>query len=310
MRFIANLCGSETVEGRRASAAGAFGQVREESAGLKRSINGNTAGWLSEVAILPDGRHWLLLFVLANLCLGCAPRSGSGTVIGIVGGNGPDATAQFYIGLHAKMAASDLGAHLRPRLVMVDAPMPFLAGGLSDEAVMNKAVDTTREALKALESLEAGVIAVPCNTLQPVVRDVSKDFARLKNVNLIEAAVAAVRSRGWAKVGILAASPFVIDSVYGPAFKLAGIELVRPDMDEQRGINEIVRAVYAGKAGLAERDLLARVVEGLKAKGAQALLIACTDLPSVIQQERYGVPLLDTLEILLQATMQALVPPQ
>ena len=66
----------------------------------------------------------------------------------------------------------------------------------------------------------------------------------------------------------------------------------------------VIKAVKAGKQGAGEQKDYAAVAQHLRQAGAEALLVACTEL-SVLTLPDMGCPVVDTLDVLVEATIDA-----
>jgi aspartate racemase len=77
-----------------------------------------------------------------------------------------------------------------------------------------------------------------------------------------------------------------------------------PDAPHEERILRVIKAVKAGKQGAEEQKDYSAVAQHLRHAGAGALLIACTEL-SVLTLPDMGCPVVDTLDVLVEATIDA-----
>ena len=77
-----------------------------------------------------------------------------------------------------------------------------------------------------------------------------------------------------------------------------------PDGEGQTDLDGAVYAVKAGRRDAQVQGQMVAVAKGLIASGAEALLLACTEIPLVLGPHDVKVPVLDTLAILAQAAIR------
>jgi len=74
-------------------------------------------------------------------------------------------------------------------------------------------------------------------------------------------------------------------------------------MNELRIIENIVRNILQGKVSLADGKKLMVIANYLRQKGAQVIILGCTELPLVFPS-KYGLPIYNSVEILARALLQ------
>ncbi len=223
-------------------------------------------------------------------------------VIGIIGGMGPLATADLYrkIAEHTD-AASD---QEHPRTVIdsntdiPDRTAALLCGG----------DDPTPELVKSAKRLVtagAELLAIPCNTAH-CFYDAVAAAVDVPVLHMIALTRDALRARGVTRAGLLATDGTIRTGIYQRTFDGSGIELLTPDGTGQAAVMELI---YKGvKAGDPTYDITAfrAVCEDLLSRGAQTLILGCTELPCAFDVYRLRYPHADpTLELALGAVRAA-----
>lgn len=195
--------------------------------------------------------------------------------VGVVGGLGPAATVYFMRRMVELTDAARDQDHV-DLLVWQHGSTPdrsaFLRGeGESPEpALVGTAV--------ALERAGARFLAMPCNTgvawVGPMRAAVGVDVLSIVD-ETVAAALAAVP--GLRRLGLLATDGTMLARTYAEAAEDAGVELVVPDDDVQR---EVMSVIYDGvKAGRpVPRERLDALVAHLRGKGAEVVVLGCTEL--------------------------------
>lgn len=203
--------------------------------------------------------------------------------VGIIGGMGPLATADLFQKIIERTDARSDDEHIH-LLIDCNTSIPdrtraILEGGPSPLA------ELVRSAL-GLEGMGAELLAMPCNTAHFFYGELLA-FVRVPVLNMIGETLEEVRRSGIKKAGLLATEGTCRSGIYQEMFGGSGIELLLP---EGEGQAEVTRVIYRGvKSGAAEYDVsvLNRTLDRLAERGAETLILGCTELP--IAFSRYGL---------------------
>lgn len=219
-------------------------------------------------------------------------------VIGIIGGMGPLATADLFSKIINHTKASCDQAHLR---VCIDSNT-----NIPDRtaALLHGGDDPTEELVKSakrLESIGAEVLIMPCNTAHNFYDPIAKNV-EIPVLHMIALTRDALKSRGVKRAALLATDGTIQTGIYQRTFEGSGIELLTPEADAQKAVMGVI---YDGvKAGKMDYDASAfrKTIEELLARGAETLILGCTELPLAVELYQLDYPTTDpTLELALGA---------
>ena len=203
--------------------------------------------------------------------------------IGVVGGVGPAATADFLRKIvHNTSAARDQD-HIK--LVVEQNPQipDRTANLIGDGPDPTVALYAT---CKKLEAGDADLIAIPCNTAHAFVERI-QPYLSIPIVNMLHETVRHLRHEHpeCERVGLLATSGTLASRVYHEAIEAAGLHALVPnELNQARVMNAIYgeKGVKAGGTdGACREDLLAALAH-LVERGAQAVILGCTELPLLL----------------------------
>ena len=252
----------------------------------------------------------LALAVALALVLGLPGLAGAQTkpaprpevILGIFGGMGPEATADCYRKIIAATPAKRDQDHI-PTLIysLPQVPDRTTAIHTGDRSIVAWLV----EGVTRLESAGVSFIIIPCNTAHYFYRDM-QSAVRIPILDMIGETVAeTVRRHPGAKtVGLLATTGTIATGLYERAFAARGVTTLVCDSTVQEG--KVMKAIYAIKAGADRKeaeDLLAQASDHLVAKGAQVLVLGCTETPLAFNPSRASVPSVDATRVLAQAAV-------
>lgn len=196
-------------------------------------------------------------------------------VIGIIGGTGPLATADLFqkIVLHTRAATDREHLHV---LIDNNTAIPDRTA-----AILSGGEDPTAELIKSARLLEAAgaeLLVMPCNTAHYFHAAVQASV-KIPLLNMIGLTYEALLARGVRTAALLATRGTVCGGVYQRVFEGSLIRLLTPTEEEQAVITDLI---YGGvKAGRWDYDATAAraVMERLCERGAETLILGCTELP-------------------------------
>ncbi len=223
-------------------------------------------------------------------------------VIGILGGMGPAATADFY----SKLVALTPGAtdQDHPKVVIwADPTIPDRTLALTENGP-----DPTPWLLRGAAVLtEAGaaMLAIPCNTAHAFLPAIASRLG-VPVVHMIDevARHISVYTPAITKVGLLATTGTVRAELYQQWLVTYGIDIVVPHSAIQNeNVMPAIRAVKAGKHGGHIATALADAAQHLVEMGAQAVVAGCTEIPLSLAPEQAPCLLIDPAMVLAQALL-------
>ena len=227
--------------------------------------------------------------------------------LGIVGGVGPEATADYYrrlIGrwrergpagtypsilldsLNSKPALDALlEGNLEPTVRLFDASVARLAGGGAQLALI----------ASVTMHLAFGRVAAA---------------APIPMLSIVDALVTAARSAGIRRPGVVATRPTTEGDFFARPFSDAGIELVRPEKADRAFVHEVYFGeLVKGRFTDETRARLVHIIERMKTRhDIDAIILGGTELPLILGEPTYaGVPVLDATGVHVEAAVDWLV---
>jgi aspartate racemase len=221
-------------------------------------------------------------------------------IVGVIGGMGPAATVDFLRRLVAATPARDDRDHIR---ILVDnnPKIPSRIAALLEDGDDDPAPVLCAMA-RGLEQQGADFLVVPCNTAHhylPVMARAVR-IPLLDMVALSVARLARLRPRSR-RIGMLASPAVRRVGLYERRLSDAGLEAIFPIATDEEKLLGVIRAVKAGEAGDRYRRDYADVAAGLP--GADAFLIACTELSVLGPPANLSLAHVDALDVLVEATI-------
>lgn len=225
--------------------------------------------------------------------------------IGIVGGVGPAATVDFLDKIVRNTKACRDQEHIKV-VVEQNPQIPDRTANLiADGADPTLALYA---ACKRLEADDASLIAIPCNTAHAFVERIQPALS-IPIVNMLAATVDYLRTHHPERsvVGLLATSGTLASRVYHDIVARTELTLLVPSEENQARVMRSIYGEHGIKAGFTDgecRDDLLAALHELVARGAQVIILGCTELPLLLAQNDdfnvggQSIVLLDPTEIL------------
>jgi len=219
--------------------------------------------------------------------------------LGIIGGLGPLATAYFYELICRMTDAGSDQEHI-DMVIISKSSIPDRT-----DFILGKSLDNPLphliEAGKSLELMGVDVIAIPCITAHYFYKDLS-DAIKVPIIHVIRETVKYLKDRGIKSAGIMATEGTIKSNLFQQ--ELAEND-IRPIIPSQTGQDYVSGIIYENvKAGLpVNMEHFVKVKEELKDKGADAIILGCTELSIIKRSENIGPGFIDALEVLAMCSI-------
>jgi len=222
-------------------------------------------------------------------------------IIGIVGGMGPEATADFFREIiHLTPAKKDQD-HI-PVLIYSNPRIPERT-----KAIVQRGEDPTPyliESARILEWAGAGILAVPCNTAHYFLPRVRPEV----NIPILDMIEETYRSTcaqvGNARaVGLLATKGTIESGVYRDVFARHGVEVLVPGAGDQDRVQQAIFLIKAAAYDRARQDTFETIGATLAGAGAEAVILGCTEIPLAFDTARVNYPVVNATRVLAQTAV-------
>lgn len=222
-------------------------------------------------------------------------------IVGIIGGLGPETTSEFYLEL--VFGCQKINKDTRPGVVMSSVPLPLEIE--KDCIERNKGMERyipylTMEA-KRLEKSGVDFIVMPCNSLHVFINEI-RDSVTIPVLSIVEETVKYIKNNTFKKVGIISTSATIENHVYEYEFSKQNIEYIIPNDLQKQEMNKIIYRLVNGIHLNKDREKIISIIAEMKAQGADAIALACTDLQLLLPSDD-EIIVFDTMKILVESTI-------
>lgn len=229
----------------------------------------------------------------------------SSKTIGIMGGMGPEATLRLYRYILDETPANKDQEHLRtiifsnPRIP--DRTQALIGVGKSP---VPEIVSTARQ----LHAAGADFIIVPSVSAHYFLNEI-ENVIPIPFLSIIDITIRILRDHypEIARIGLLSSDGVIEKRLFHDRLEKVGVEVITPMPQAQK---EFIQATVFGERGIKagwltheNKRKLIHATQGLQSIGAQAILIGCTEISLLLDQEDVAVPLVDSLMLLAKAAV-------
>lgn len=220
--------------------------------------------------------------------------------LGVIGGLGPMATVYFLQRVTEMTAAQTDQEHIQTLLVS-DPTIPDRTQYILGNSTASP-LPAMLAAADQLRLMGAEVLAIPCVTAHHFWSELEAGSG-LPMINVITEAAEYCKSHGAQNVGILATDGTLHSRVLQGCLESYGMTCTLPNEVEQRQVMEIIyRQIKAGEP-VAIEDFLA-IGRSLVKRGADVLLLGCTELSLIKRDFTLEAGYLDLLDVLAKGAVE------
>lgn len=226
--------------------------------------------------------------------------------VGIIGGMGPETTAKFYLDVIFKSYQKNKEA--RPSILVWSAPLKYKI----EQELIEKASGESSylpyliEAAKNLENGGADFLVIPCNTVHIFI-DKIRESVKIPVISILEETEQFLKNKKLKRIGLLATTLTLNQKLYDNYLENSAIKLIKPIKTDQKKLGKLINRIVTNKYAEKEKAKLLKIIWNMGKNDIDAVLLACTDLQLVIKPKEMPIPVYDTMDLLVDATVRELL---
>ena len=222
--------------------------------------------------------------------------------IGLIGGMSWESTAHYYRVLNQETAARLGGLHSTPLIVHSVDFAPIEAMQRAGE--WDRAGHELAAIAQGLVRAGAGVIGLATNTMHVVADIITKDLGA-PFVHIADPTYEALHADGFRTVGLLGTRFTMEMPFYRERLEAHGMSVLVPDVD-RTNLNAIIyEELCLGIINERSRQTYIAAIDRLRARGAEAVILGCTEIAMLIDDDVSPLPSYDTTDLHAKALVSA-----
>jgi aspartate racemase len=216
--------------------------------------------------------------------------------IGLLGGMSWESTLDYYKLINQQVSKS-LGGFHSAKLVMISVDFALLEENMS-EGNWSACAQILVSAGQKIEKAGADCLLICTNTLHKVAPEVEKAIT-IPLLHIADAAGKTLVEQDISVIGLLGTRFTMEEDFYRRRLaEKFGLEVFVPPTEDRKIIDDIIfKELCMGKIDTNSRQEYLRIMEALKNRGAEAILLGCTEIAMLVDKEHTDIPLFDTTAI-------------
>ena len=217
-------------------------------------------------------------------------------VIGLIGGMSWESSAEYYR-LINQLVRSRLGGQHSARSLMYSVDFHDVEI-LQHEGRWEEAASEMADCARRLERGGADFIVLCTNTMHKLASAIEGAVA-VPLVHIADATAEAVRRAGMKRVGLLGTRYTMEDDFYkGRLAERHGLEVLTPDAAGRTVVHEVIYdELCLGEVRDESRSKYLDIINSLAARGAEGVILGCTEITLLVKQPDTDMPLFDTTRL-------------
>jgi len=224
-------------------------------------------------------------------------------MIGLIGGMSWQSSAEYYR-LINELVSQRLGRHHSARLLLYSLDFDPIERAQREGRWDETAVLLCR-AGKGLQRAGADLVLLCTNTMHKLA-DAVEEASGLPLIHIADAAGAAIERAGLRRVGLLGTRFTMEDDFYRVRLhERFGLEVVVPPEEDRNDVHRIIYdELCHGKVSPASRRLYLKIIAGLVDRGAEGVVLGCTEIPLLVRPQDVAIPVFDTTQLHAEAAVE------
>ncbi len=217
-------------------------------------------------------------------------------IIGMLGGMSWESTSSYYKAINEGVRDKLGGLH-SAKICLYSVNFDEIEK-LQHQGHWDETAKILSEAARSVEAGGADFLMICTNTMHKVAEQVEHSVS-IPLLHIADATAEKLLADGVQKVGLLGTQFTMEQDFYkGRLSDQFGIEVLVPDASEQAVVHEVIYSeLCLGQVKDDSRAKYLDVIAKLHQQGAQAVILGCTEIALLVQQQHTTVPLYDTTEI-------------
>lgn len=215
--------------------------------------------------------------------------------LGILGGMSPASTTTYYDVINQKINQIK-GANTTAPLIVYSIDFEQIAE-CQRQNEWQKAGQILADMAVKLEQIGVDGILLATNTMHKVAPDIQAKIS-VPFLHIVDATAKAINAQNLDKVALLGTQFVMQQDFYKQGLRKFHIESIVPDENTQAEIHRIIfDELCVGTISEQSKDYFLNVINHLKQQGAKGVILGCTEIGLLINQDDLDMPVFDTAKL-------------
>ncbi|MGF1761780.1 aspartate/glutamate racemase family protein [Aliivibrio kagoshimensis] len=226
--------------------------------------------------------------------------------VGMLGGMSWESTASYYKAINEGVKQQLGGLH-SAKIALYSVNFEEIEK-LQHQGDWQATANILSKAAQSVEAAGADFLLICTNTMHKVAPDIESHIS-IPILHIADATAQQLQQDKITRVGLLGTRFTMEQDFYKQRLtERFGIEVIVPDEDDRTVVHDIIyQELCLGEIRDVSRDKYLAIIQKLFEQGAQAVILGCTEIALLVNNEHTDVPLYDTTEIHALAAVQAAI---
>ena len=223
--------------------------------------------------------------------------------IGLIGGMSWESSLEYYRIINEQVKEKLGGLHSAKSLMY---SLNFAEiEKLQHQGKWDKLTSVMIKAAQNLEKGGADFVLICTNTMHKMADDIQNNI-NIPLLHLVDTTADKIKQNRLRKVGLLGTNFTMKEDFYkGRLMNKYGLDVIIPNEKDRQIIHQVIyQELCLGNIKKSSKDQYIEIINKLIESGAEAVILGCTEIPLLIQQEDVKVPLYDTTTIHAEAAVE------
>lgn len=222
--------------------------------------------------------------------------------IGILGGMSPESTVHYYEQI-VHDYTKQFGTHGYPEVIIYSVTFePYIHWQEAGE--WDVMAQDMVKASKGLQAAGADFIVIATNTMHKVVDKVQADID-IPIISMLDVVAEAILAKKLSTIALLGTMYTMVDDFYVGGLEKHGLKVLVPDIDDREVVHNVIfKELIKGEVLPKSKKEYIKIISRLENKGAQGVVLGCTEIPMLVQQGDVNIPIFDTTIIHATAALE------
>jgi aspartate racemase len=223
-------------------------------------------------------------------------------VIGLIGGMSWESTAEYYRIIN-RTVKERLGGYHSGKILLYSVNFSEIEQ-LQRGGRWDKATEFMCDAARRVELGGADCLLICTNTMHKMAAEVQRAVV-IPLLHIADATAMEIKKRGIKRVALLGTKYTMEEEFYKGRLRAKyGFEVLIPTEEDRNIINQIIYdEICLGRIEEESKKLFVQIIGGLENKGAEGVILGCTEISLLIKQKDSPLELFDTTAIHAQAAV-------
>jgi len=224
-------------------------------------------------------------------------------LIGLMGGLSWESSAEYYRLLNEMVKERLGGLHSAPIVMYSFDFAPVVDAEVADD--LEHVAEQLLVGIRAIEEGGADFLIIACNSVH-MVADIFEPEMRVPLVHIVDPVGDAVVQQGLRRVGLLGTGytmgkPFYVERLA----RRFDVEAIVPNEEERADVHRIIfDELCLGAVKDRSRRRFLEVIDSLASRGAEGIILGCTELPVIVAERDVDLPLFNSTQLHVEKALE------